>query len=94
MKPHPGLTLHTHGLLQTPAADASRLVKGAHLQIYIGEECDVTKSGSSVTAYAKSWPSLPIRSWTGGVKMADRAGGRPRHQVEGILSGLLADEVG
>lgn len=65
-----------------------------HIQIYIGEECDLTKSGASVTAFAKSWRSLPIQSWSGGVKMADRASGQPRHQVKGILSELLADEVG
>ena len=79
--------------LKGSAAGPVRLRQPVHIQIFIGEECDVTKSGASVAAFAKSWRSLPIRSWSGGVKMADRANGQPRHQVQGILSQLLADEV-
>ena len=87
------LTQKVRKALKGSAAGTVRLRHSVHIQIFSGEECDVTKSGSSVAAFAKSWRSLPIRSWSGGVKMADRANGQQRHQVQGILSQLLADEV-
>ena len=37
---------------------------------YIGDPCDVTAQGKSIMAFNKSWRSLPIQSWSGGVKIA------------------------
>ncbi|KAK9919052.1 hypothetical protein WJX75_009029 [Coccomyxa subellipsoidea] len=61
-------------------------------KIYIGEECDVTRNGGSIMGFCKSWRSLPIRSWSGGVKMADMPGSQPPRAVQSTLSALLAPE--
>ena len=37
---------------------------------YIGHPSDVTAQGKSIMAFNKSWRSLPIQSWSGGVKIA------------------------
>lgn len=37
---------------------------------YIGHASDTTAQGKSIMAYNKSWRSLPIQSWSGGVKIA------------------------
>lgn len=63
------------------------------MQIYIGEECDVTCKGGSIMGFCKSWRSLPIRSWSGGIKMADMPGTQPPRAVQSTLSALLAPEV-
>ncbi len=64
-----------------------------YAQIYIGEECDMTRNGGSIMGFCKSWRSLPIRSWSGGVKMADMPGAQPPRPVQSTLSALLAPEV-
>ncbi|BDA46570.1 hypothetical protein COCOBI_09-0220 [Coccomyxa sp. Obi] len=61
-------------------------------KIYIGEECDVTRKGGSIMGFCKSWRSLPIRSWSGGIKMADMPGTQPPRAVQSALSALLAPE--
>ncbi|CAL8471179.1 g10721 [Coccomyxa elongata] len=61
-------------------------------KIYIGEECDVTCKGGSIMGFCKSWRSLPIRSWSGGIKMADMPGTQPPRAVQSTLSALLAPE--
>jgi hypothetical protein len=43
-------------------------------KVYIGEEADVTAQGGSIMAFAKSWKSGPIHSWSGGRKLADMPG--------------------
>lgn len=63
------------------------------LQIYVGEECDVTGRGGSIMGFCKSWRSLPIRSWSGGAKLADMPGARANRTVRAPLSALLAQEV-
>ena len=55
-------------------------------QAFVGEQCE----GMS---FAKSWRSLPIHSWSGGVKLVDVAGARPNRTGVGILSKLLCEEV-
>lgn len=40
---------------------------------YIGDPSDVTVKGKSIMAYNKSWHSMPIHSWSGGVKIAGQA---------------------
>jgi hypothetical protein len=64
-------------------------VKHNSRAMYIGEECDVTASGKSVMAFGKSWKGNPIRSWSGGRKMADMPGTVPK-LVRSKLSILLA----
>ena len=71
----------------------SRHVARSCLQIYIGEECDVTGKGGSIMGFCKSWRSLPIRSWSGGIKMADMPGTQPPRAVQSTLSALLAPEA-
>lgn len=51
------------------------------LQVYIGEEGDTTIHGGSIMAFAKSWKSGPIHSWSGGKKLADMPGGWGRRFV-------------
>jgi hypothetical protein len=43
-------------------------------KVYIGEEGDATIHGGSIMAFAKSWKSGPIHSWSGGKKLADMPG--------------------
>lgn len=38
-------------------------------RVYVGDEFDVTANGKSIMTHNKAWKSLPIRSWTGGVKV-------------------------
>lgn len=54
----------------------------------------MTRNGGSIMGFCKSWRSLPIRSWSGGVKMADMPGSQPPRAVQSTLSALLAPEVG
>jgi hypothetical protein len=63
------------------------------VQIYIGDEWDRTRYGGSIMGFMKSWRSLPIRSWSGGAKMADMPGSLPKRLVTSALSTLLAPEV-
>ena len=37
---------------------------------YIGNSTDLTANGKSIMAFNKSWRSLPIQSWSGGMKIA------------------------
>lgn len=37
---------------------------------YIGSSSDLTANGKSIMAFNKSWRSLPIQSWSGGLKIA------------------------
>ena len=37
---------------------------------YIGDSSDLTANGKSIMAFNKSWRSLPIQSWSGGMKIA------------------------
>lgn len=37
---------------------------------YIGDSSDRTVNGKSIMAFNKSWRSLPIQSWSGGMKIA------------------------
>lgn len=64
-----------------------------HSQVYIGEEMDKTRNGGSIMGFMKSWRSLPIRSWSGGAKMADMPGALPKRLVTSALSTLLSPEV-
>jgi hypothetical protein len=87
-----------------PAAEPARtrhcelnfLVHVKHNQraVYIGEEGDVTCHGNSIMAFNKSWKGNPIRSWSGGVKVADMPGAQPNKLVRSKLSILLADVEG
>jgi hypothetical protein len=61
-------------------------------QIYVGEECDLTGRGGSIMGFCKSWRSLPIRSWSGGMKLADMPGARANRTVRSQLSDLLAPQ--
>ena len=63
------------------------------LQVYVGEEGDATKKGGSIMGFCKSWRSLPIRSWSGGAKVADMPGARQNCAVTSALSTLMAAEV-
>lgn len=63
------------------------------MQVYVGDESDVTGRGGSIMGFCKSWRSLPIRSWSGGVKMADMPGAQAPRAVTSALSTLLAPEV-
>ena len=84
-----------------PAAEASRTrhcelnfvihVKHNQRAVYIGEEGDVTSNGNSIMAFNKSWKGNPIRSWSGGVKVADMPGAQPNKLVQSKLSSLLGD---
>lgn len=38
-------------------------------RVYIGDEHDLTSNGRPIMTHSKAWKSLPIRSWTGGVKV-------------------------
>ena len=58
-------------------------------QVYIGDEHDVTATGKPVMEFNKSWKSLPIRSWSGGKRMADMGGARGLKLVDNPLSKLL-----
>ena len=40
---------------------------------YIGDQTDQTAAGKSIMAFNKSWRSLPIQSWSGGMKLAGSA---------------------
>lgn len=53
----------------------------------------MTRKGGSIMGFCKSWRSLPIRSWSGGIKMADMPGTQPPRAVHSTLSALLAPEV-
>ncbi|KAK9814732.1 hypothetical protein WJX72_010670 [[Myrmecia] bisecta] len=61
-------------------------------KVYIGDEHDVTGNGGSIMGFCKSWKSNPIRSWSGGKKMADMPGSQPSKLVSSKLSTLLAAE--
>jgi hypothetical protein len=84
-----------------PAAEPSRTrhcelnfvihVKHNQRAVYIGEEGDVTSNGNSIMAFNKSWKGNPIRSWSGGVKVADMPGAQPNKLVQSKLSTLLGD---
>lgn len=64
-------------------------VKHNQRAVYIGEEGDVTSHGNSIMAFNKSWKGNPIRSWSGGVKVADMPGTQPNKLVQSKLSTLL-----
>ena len=42
---------------------------------YIGNSSDETVNGKSIMALNKSWRSLPIQSWSGGMKIAGQPNG-------------------
>ncbi|KAL3133730.1 hypothetical protein ABBQ32_008220 [Trebouxia sp. C0010 RCD-2024] len=60
---------------------------------YIGDSSDRTVNGKSIMAFNKSWRSLPIQSWSGGLKIADMPGRQPNKLVASKLSALLSDQV-
>jgi hypothetical protein len=66
-------------------------VKHNQRAVYIGEEGDKTSNGNSIMSFNKSWKGNPIRSWSGGKKMADMPGAQPNKLVLSKLSTLLAD---
>ena len=57
-------------------------VKHNQRAVYIGDETDVTNKGNSIMDFGKSWKSPPIRSWSGGRKMADMPGKTPNRMVQ------------
>ncbi|KAL3143278.1 hypothetical protein ABBQ38_002121 [Trebouxia sp. C0009 RCD-2024] len=59
---------------------------------YIGDSSDRTVNGKSVMAFNKSWRSLPIQSWSGGMKIADMPGRQPNKLVASKLSALLSEQ--
>lgn len=68
-----------HLTLKTECAAARCPPASLRAQVYIGEESDTTIHGGSIMAFAKSWKSGPIHSWSGGKKLADMPGERKGH---------------
>lgn len=65
--------------LPLPARDFDMIPHVVHVspdgrKVYIGDEYDVTRNGTRIMFFNKSWNSLPIQSWSGGRKLADAPG--------------------
>ena len=54
--------------------------------VYIGDGEELSKNGKKHIAFNKAWKSDPIRSWSGGRKMADMGGDRGRELVVNQLT--------
>ena len=54
--------------------------------VYIGDGNEVSKNGKKHIQFNKAWKSNPIRSWSGGRKMADMGGDRGRELVVNQLT--------
>lgn len=63
------------------------------VQVFIGEQSDVTRKGTSKLEFGKNYRSGPISSWTGGMKASEGIGKRASSMCTGILSDLLQAEV-
>lgn len=61
--------------------------------VFIGEEADRSVGGSCLMDFQKAWKSNPVRSWSGGYKLADMAGSAANKVVLSKLSTLLASEA-
>ena len=80
---------------EEPRAQALRYVVHINPNLrtfYIGDEHDRTVNGTKPMDYNKAWKSPPIRSWSGGHKVADMPGKQQNKIVLSKLSELLAAE--